>query len=120
VQTVLDGRGGIMTWLPAEPIAEFNLVHFRAGVARGNHYHPEFAEYLLVVRGEGVVVWRSSPEATGQHVVHMGAGLCARCPIGLVHAFHAIRETTCMAMITKPWDQCDVPYVRVAALASDA
>ena len=58
VQTVLDGRGGIFTWVPPDTIAEFNMVTFRPNAIRGNHYHPEFTEYLLVVRGQGVAVWR--------------------------------------------------------------
>ena len=29
LETVKDGRGGIFTWLPKEPIVEFNLLFFK-------------------------------------------------------------------------------------------
>ena len=47
LETVKDGRGGIFTWLPEEPIVEFNLLFFKPGKTRGFHYHPHFIEYLL-------------------------------------------------------------------------
>ena len=29
IETVRDGRGGIFTWIPKEPIVEFNLLFFK-------------------------------------------------------------------------------------------
>ena len=29
LETVRDGRGGIFTWVPKEPILEFNLLFFK-------------------------------------------------------------------------------------------
>lgn len=51
--TVRDGRGGIWTYLPAEPIVEYNLIVSKSGAMRGMHWHPCFTEYLLVVSGSG-------------------------------------------------------------------
>ena len=28
LDTIKDGRGGIFTWLPKEPIVEFNMLYF--------------------------------------------------------------------------------------------
>lgn len=112
LQTIRDLRGGIFTWVPPDAIAEFDLVYSRPGKVRGNHYHPEFTEYFLVVSGEGVVVWKSAPEDPEQ-VVHMSRGMCVRIPSGVIHAFHAITDSVAVAMITKPWDECDPPLVRV-------
>jgi hypothetical protein len=36
LRTVKDGRGGIFTWLPKDPIVEFNLVFIKANKLRGN------------------------------------------------------------------------------------
>ena len=47
--TIADGRGGIFTWIPSEPLLEFNMLYFKPGKVRGNHSHPEFVEYFLVV-----------------------------------------------------------------------
>lgn len=56
LDTVTDGRGGIFTWLPKEPIVEYNMLYFRPGKTRGFDYHPEFVEYIQVVQGEGTMV----------------------------------------------------------------
>ncbi len=56
LETVRDGRGGIFTWVPQDKIAEFNMLYFQPGKTRGNHYHPEFNEYFLVVGGSVVMV----------------------------------------------------------------
>ena len=66
LETVRDGRGGIFTWIPPEPIVEFNMLYFRPGKSRGYHYHPHFIEYLLVVDGSGVLVTREVLLARGQ------------------------------------------------------
>ena len=35
LDTVRDGRGGIFTWIPDEPIVEFNMLYFQPGKTRG-------------------------------------------------------------------------------------
>ncbi len=112
IDTVLDGRGAILTFLPEEHIAEFSLVYFRPGKVRGNHYHPEFTEYLLCVSGAGIMVWKEGEDGP-EHIVHMSKGMCTRSPSGLIHTFHAITETVCIALITKRWDDCDPPLIRI-------
>ena len=52
LETILDGRGGIFTWFPKEPILEYNLLYFKPGKSRGFHYHPEFVEYILLLMGK--------------------------------------------------------------------
>ena len=42
LSTIDDGRGGIFTWVPNEPLMEFNMLYFKPGKVRGNHHHPEF------------------------------------------------------------------------------
>jgi len=34
LETVKDGRGGIFTWIPEEPLVEFNLLYFQPGKTR--------------------------------------------------------------------------------------
>ena len=58
LDTVKDGRGAIFTFIPKDPIMEFNLNIVKAGKVRGNHHHPEFDEYYLLTSGEGVLVWK--------------------------------------------------------------
>lgn len=110
LSTVKDGRGGIFTWLPKEPIHEFNMLYFLPGKIRGNHFHPEFIEYFLVV--EGILVLVTKDTSNGMELVmQVSKGTCFRIPPNTPHVFHAITAATCVAMLTKPWDKCDVPIV---------
>lgn len=116
LQTVRDGRGGIFSWVPQDKIAEFNLLYFRPGKTRGNHYHNEFNEYFLVVEGEGVMVTKDSQD-TPEEVIHMSKGMCARTPVGVAHTFYAITSVTVIAMLSKPWDECKQPIVRMDVIS---
>jgi len=110
IKTVQDGRGAIFTWLPDTPILEFNLLYFQPNKIRGNHHHPEFVEYFLIVQGSVVMVTRDP--ATGKELnMHASQGICFRTPPNTPHAVHAITESVCISMLTKPWDQCDRPIV---------
>lgn len=110
VDTVKDGRGGIFTWIPQDPILEFNLLYFTPGATRGNHYHPEFVEYSLIVEGQGIIVTRDP--GNKERVIHVSKGSCVRTPKGVIHTIYAITNLTVMAFLTKPWDDCRAPIVR--------
>jgi len=110
ISTVQDGRGAILTWLPDLPIVEFNMLYFLPNKIRGNHYHPEFVEFFLVVSGSVVMVTKDSK--TGAEVnVQAGPGVCFRTPPNTPHAVHAITDSICISMLTKPWDECRPPIV---------
>lgn len=117
LDTVKDGRGGIFTWIPQDKIVEFNLLYFLPGKSRGDHYHPEFVEYFLVVEGSGVMVTRAS-EGASQEIIHMSRGMCTRTPIGVAHAFYAITPVTAVAMLSKKWDDCSPPIRHMDVLGS--
>ena len=107
LDTVRDGRGGIFTWIPKEPIVEWNMLIFNPNKIRGNHYHTEFVEYFLVVEGYGVMV---TNDEKGEEIFHhLGKGVCLRIPKEVPHAFYAIEKTTAMAFLTKNWDDCNPP-----------
>lgn len=110
INTVVDGRGGIFTWNPKEPIKEFNMLYFTPGASRGNHMHPGFTEYFLIVEGSGVMVYKESPEAK-EEIIHMSKGSCGFAKPGVAHAFHAITNVTAIAMLTTPWDECNPPII---------
>lgn len=112
IDTVKDGRGGIFTWVPEDPLVEFNMLYFKPGATRGNHYHPEFDEYFLVVEGSGVMVTENA-KGEEKEVIHMSKGMCTRAPKGVPHAFYAITPVTAVAMLSKKWDDCNPPIVRL-------
>ena len=56
LNTIRDGRGAIFAFVPDQPIQEFTHQFIKSGKVRGNHCHPEFDEYILLVDGNGVEV----------------------------------------------------------------
>jgi len=109
IATVQDGRGAIFTWLPDIPIVEFNMLYFHPNKIRGNHYHPEFTEYFLVV--EGTVVMVTKDEHGNEVNMHASRGTCFKTPPNTPHAVHAITQSICIACLTKPWETCYQPIV---------
>ena len=108
ISTIKDGRGGIFTWVPDEPIMEFNMLYFSPGKVRGNHFHPEFNEYFLVVDGSVAMITKD-PTNDSEIVMLASKGVCFRTPMGVSHAVHAITNATCISLLTKPWDACIEP-----------
>jgi mannose-6-phosphate isomerase-like protein (cupin superfamily) len=108
--TITDGRGAIFSWVPEDAIREFTMLFFSPGKVRGNHYHPEFTEYFLVVDGE-VALFTVDPKTQKQIVMLCGKGFCFRTPIGVPHAVHAITAATCISFITLPWDEAANPII---------
>jgi mannose-6-phosphate isomerase-like protein (cupin superfamily) len=112
LSTVKDRRGGIFTFFPVDlPIVEFSFIFTAAGKTRGFHYHEEFDEYVLITAGHGVYVERG--EDRREYCLKMAAGECVYFPRGMPHTFHAITDVRMVAMLTKRWDECDRPLVRI-------
>ena len=114
LETVRDGRGGIFTWLPKEPIVEFNLLFFKPGKTRGFHYHPHFIEYLLCVDGNGVLVTREKKDdPKTESTINLSKGVCTRADKNSYHTVYSITELTLVAMLTKRWDDSKPPIIKV-------
>jgi len=63
LNTIRDGRGAIFTFVPDAPILEWTHQFIKAGKVRGNHCHPEFDEYILLVDGPA---WKEKDVKTGK------------------------------------------------------
>jgi dTDP-4-dehydrorhamnose 3,5-epimerase-like enzyme len=114
LETVKDGRGGIFTWLPEEPIVEFNLLFFKPGKTRGFHYHPHFIEYLLCVQGSGVLVTRKDKnDSKTETIINLSKGVCTRAEKNTYHTVYSITEMTLVAMLTNRWDDSKPPIIKV-------
>tara|TARA_R110002126_G_scaffold114869_1_gene253609 strand:+ start:2663 stop:3127 length:465 start_codon:yes stop_codon:yes gene_type:complete len=118
VSTVKDGRGGIFTWIPIEPIKEFNLVQFSKGKIRGNHYHPEFDEYILIVDGTFSII-TIEPESKKEIAMIASKGTCLFIPSGTPHSLVASSDATCVSFLTKCWNDCESPILREGMVEQD-
>jgi hypothetical protein len=108
--TLDDGRGGIFSWIPSEAIQEFTLLFFNQNKSRGNHYHPEFIEYFLVL--EGVISLTTFDKQIGKRVSTIGGvGFCFKTPEFTPHLVKSLTNSKCISLITKPWDECERPIV---------
>ena len=114
LDTIKDGRGGIFTWIPEEPIVEFNMLFFKPGKTRGFHYHPEFIEYLLCVDGNGVLITRKDArDPKTEEVINLSKGVCTRAEKESYHTVYSITEMTLVAMLTKRWDKSTPPIIKI-------
>jgi quercetin dioxygenase-like cupin family protein len=111
LETVRDGRGGIFTYYPEQPIVEWNLLFTRTGHARGFHYHKEFDEYVLITSGHGTYVELCEDKTERVHKV--AAGDCLHFPAGTAHTVYAISDMRMVALLTKKWNDCDEPITRI-------
>lgn len=110
--TLNDDRGGIFTWVPSDEIREFNLLYFNAGKIRGNHYHPEFTEYFLVLEG-AIALFTIDPKTRETINMLCGEGTVLKSAPFVPHAIQAVTSARCMSLITKPWNECTTPIVYV-------
>ena len=110
LDTIRDDRGGIFTFLPDDPIVEFNFIFIKSLRTRGEHYHPEFDEYFLLTAGEGVMITKDSPDAK-EEFLYLSKGQCSYAPKNTPHVFYAITDCTAVALLTKRWDDCNPPII---------
>jgi mannose-6-phosphate isomerase-like protein (cupin superfamily) len=111
LDTVRDGRGGIFTFYPEDPVVEFNFNIVNAGNIRGNHHHPEFDEYYVLTSGEGVLIYKDKSNNDKEEFLYLSRGACTRTKKGTSHVFRAITDCTLVVLLTKKWDDCDIPIV---------
>ena len=109
--TLTDGRGGIFTYYPRDPIVEWNLLFTRQGESRGFHFHKEFDEYVLITSGHGVYVDRT--QDGDESFAKVAAGDCLHFPAGVAHTLRAITDMRMVALLTKRWDDCSEPLTRI-------
>jgi len=110
LSTIRDGRGAIFSFVPDAPIMEWTHQFIKAGKIRGNHCHPEFDEYIMLVDGVGVEV-EVDIETGKENFIYMSKGECIYVPRGTYHVFMAITECQSVSFLTKRWDDCEKPIV---------
>ena len=110
LNTIKDGRGAIYSYVPDQPIVEWTHQYIKAGKIRGNHCHPEFDEYIMLVEGHGVEVEKEI-ESGKEHFISMSEGTCFYIPKGTYHVFMAVTDCKSVSFLTKAWDDCKDPII---------
>lgn len=111
LNTISDGRGAIFSYVPRGQIVEWTYQVIRSGKIRGNHCHPEFDEYILLVGGQGVEIEKDIK--TGREAfIYMAKGECVYIPRGTYHVFQAITDCESVSFLTKKWKDCKVPILQ--------
>lgn len=110
LNTIKDGRGGIFSFVPDKPIQEWTYQFIKAGKVRGNHCHPEFDEYIMLIEGTGVEVEKDMKTGR-ENFVNMAPGTCIYIPRNTYHVFLAITDCRSVSFLTKRWDACKRPIV---------
>lgn len=110
LNTITDGRGAIFSFIPEQPIVEWTYQVIKEGKIRGNHCHPEFDEYILLVSGQGVEVERDM-ETGEEGFIYLAQGECIYIPRGTYHVFKAITDCSSVSFLTKRWDDCKSPIL---------
>ena len=103
----IDHRGAIFSYVPHTPIVEFVYIDTKAGVTRGNHYHEEFDEYIMIVHGEGVYV-ETLDDGTKRKII-VGPGVTIYIPTFTAHTFYPITDCKAISLLTKKWDDSTNP-----------
>jgi mannose-6-phosphate isomerase-like protein (cupin superfamily) len=103
----VDHRGAIYSYIPRDAIVEFVYIDTKQGVTRGDHYHKEFDEYIMLVSGEGIYIEVLS---SGQRRrIVMGPGQCIYIPALTSHTFVPLTDCKSVSFLTRRWDHCVEP-----------
>lgn len=106
-----DHRGSIFSFPVTDSLTEYNLMITKKGDERGYHYHPEFNEYMLVVSG----LCEFTEFVTGGDNIStvLEVGNSIRIPAGTPHKFLALEDYSFVSILTKHWDLCNDPIIKV-------
>jgi quercetin dioxygenase-like cupin family protein len=105
-----DPRGTIQSFFPDDHIVEYNLLTTLQDNERGYHYHPEFVEYIMVVGG---ICNFTEYDDDCEYMTVLNVGDSVRIPAYLPHSFKAVTDLRFVSMLTKRWDDCEVPLVTI-------
>lgn len=106
-----DSRGTIFSFPIDDNLTEYNLMVTKKGDERGYHYHPEFNEYMMVVSGR--CEYTEFVSDNEDITITLEVGDSIRIPIGTSHKFRALEDYSFVSMLTKHWDKCNDPIVKV-------
>lgn len=107
----LDSRGVIYSFIPYNSIVEFCYLHTKQGSIRGDHYHEEFDEYVMLIHGEGIYIERLN-DGSDRKIV-MGAGQVIYIPMFTPHTFIPLTDCKSVSFLTKKWNDTKKPITKL-------
>lgn len=107
----IDNRGAIYSYVPYDKIVEFVYIDTKAGVRRGQHFHTEFDEYILLVHGEGIYL-ETLDDGNTRKII-FGPGQCVYIPAGTAHTFVPLSDCKQVSFLTKRWNDCHNPITPI-------
>lgn len=107
----VDHRGAIYSYVPYNAIVEFVYIDTKAGVTRGNHFHTEFDEYIMLTHGEGIYLEPLEDGVTRKIV--MAPGQTIYIPVGVPHTFVPLTDCKAVSFLTKQWNHCETPITQL-------
>ena len=106
----IDIRGTVSTYIPNSPIVEWNLIYSKEKTVRGNHYHPEYDEYMIIVSGLATFTEYND---IGITTINTPPGTVLYIPAYTPHSSTAITDYQFISLLTKKWDECDQPIINI-------
>jgi dTDP-4-dehydrorhamnose 3,5-epimerase-like enzyme len=107
----LDSRGAIYSYIPYDSVVEFCYIDTKVGSIRGQHYHKEFDEYIMLVHGEGVYL-EQLEDSTVRKIV-MGTGYTVYIPAYTPHTFFPLTDCKSVSFLTKRWNDSKEPITPI-------
>ena len=92
--TFKDYRGSILTYITDTPIVEFNIIDSIKNTIRGNHYHPEYDEYMLITKGLATFTEYLNNNST---TIYTPSGTVLHIPVNTSHSSKAITDYNSLA-----------------------
>lgn len=94
---------------PPEPIEYFALLTFREGEPRGNHYHKEKVEYMIILNGSLHCDFSLVSNRKDSYSVKLNAGEMVRISPGCTHTYTAVGgDATALEISPQKLDLSDV------------
>jgi oxalate decarboxylase/phosphoglucose isomerase-like protein (cupin superfamily) len=59
--------------MPFGALGDLHVVSIKPGKVRGNHYHPESTEWVLIFGGEARLIWRDLDDKTAHETIVAGS-----------------------------------------------
>ena len=105
-----DYRGSILTYIPNTSIVEFNIIDSKKNTIRGHHYHPEYDEYMIIVKGLATF---TEYLVDNIKTIYTPPGTVLHIPANTPHSSKAITDYQFISLLSKRFEDCEHPIITI-------